>query len=1381
MIKKIYHLADIHFRNVKRHKEYRLVLQQFLDNVDKDDIDDSIIYIGGDIAHAKTEMSPELVKEISWFLRECADRKPTIVITGNHDCFTGEHEVLTKDGWVRLDTYINSEMDLEVATFSEDTESIEFQKPIGRVKKPFSGKLKHIFGKNVDMKVTPTHNILYQYTQYPDKYYKKRADSINNNALIPISSKFDEDNFTDDYFAKLLGFSFADGTFVLKNENTGSCRIQFHLKKERKLKYLSEILDELDYEFSINESSEKDGGVYINIYSNLAKEIYSFFDGKKELSWDIVNKSKNFIFNFLTGYLNGDGSNSKNNFFRFVNKDKSNIEILTTISRIVGGNSNTHFDKELYGSFENSGRLYRGNISWGFDRNRSSIQDIEDDAFNGDVYCLAVPNSNLFIRNNDKMFITGNCNLNNSHRLDVLTPIVENLNHDNLYYYRDTGVYEFDNLTFAVYSILDDRENWPKGTDVKGDNKICLFHGPINKSKTDVGYTISSNKFTVDLFDGFDMALLGDIHSRQTVQEYMKIDNIKKPVVQYAGSCLQQNHGELLEGHGYLLWDIESRTFEEVDLHNDYGYLTIDVDNGEIPQWVYDEKDTKLPKHPRVRMRFKNTDPTQVKICVAELKQLFDISEVSITRTDTIGSLKQNNHLNSNIPGNINEISFQNTLIKEYLQRQFSLNTDDIDKIMDINEKVNNAVNKNEVSSNIVWIPKKFEFENMFSYGENNKIDFTNTRGIVGIFASNAAGKSSIFASLSFCLFDKSPRTHLSKHIINNKSKTFKCKFEFEINSVRYFIERRGEWVRNDTAVKVDVDFWKVVDGEKISLNGEQRRDTNKIIEKYIGTFDDFILTALSVQGNNALFIDKSQSERKEILSQFIGIDIFDKLYTVANDEHRSNASVIKDFKKNDFTSKLAELNTSLEEDEKQYDELSTEIDELEGKASKLNKKTVKLTSEIISLKNDDLHIDKLTEDKKKYVKLKEEHLEEQTELNDDLIVLLNETSILERELSKLDEESIVDNYKKYIDLKSKKSTINNKLEKIGIKLDSLQGQLDHLNEHEYDPDCEICMKNSKSIRKSKDEISKKISSLTESNEVLDELLEKVELELDELSDIEDLYEKLKSTKESMNENKSMIDENKRKLDKNKYEQEKIDSKVTETEKLINEYHKNESQIKKNNLTRQKIKEVEVELGEVKKIIKKKNTLLLETNGEISTINSKLEQLNESIERVKELENQARLYEYYLEAVGRNGIPYELIERALPMIEGEVNNILSQIVDFSMVINMDGKNIDSFIVYDDDKYWSLEMCSGMERFISGLAIRVALINICNLPRPNFLVIDEGFGTLDSDNLQSLFMLFNYLKTQFDYVMIISHIYTMRDVVDSLIDIKKVNGKSNVRY
>jgi len=91
------------------------------------------------------------------------------------------------------------------------------------------------------------------------------------------------------------------------------------------------------------------------------------------------------------------------------------------------------------------------------------------------------------------------------------------------------------------------------------------------------------------------------------------------------------------------------------------------------------------------------------------------------------------------------------------------------------------------------------------------------------------------------------------------------------------------------------------------------------------------------------------------------------------------------------------------------------------------------------------------------------------------------------------------------------------------------------------------------------------------------------------------------------------------------------------------------------------------------------------------------------------------------------------------------------------------------------------MTSGMEKFVSSLAIRTSLIGISNLPRPNFLAIDEGFGNLDSDNLNSMFMLFDYLKSTFDFILIISHLDSMRDVMDTLININKVDRFSKVTY
>ena len=163
----------------------------------------------------------------------------------------------------------------------------------------------------------------------------------------------------------------------------------------------------------------------------------------------------------------------------------------------------------------------------------------------------------------------------------------------------------------------------------------------------------------------------------------------------------------------------------------------------------------------------------------------------------------------------------------------------------------------------------------------------------------------------------------------------------------------------------------------------------------------------------------------------------------------------------------------------------------------------------------------------------------------------------------------------------------------------------------------------------------------------------------------------------------------------------------------------------------------------------------------------------------KDMEQKFKAYELYSKSVSRDGVPYDLIVNTIPNLQEEVNDILDQIVDFNVIFNLDGKNVNAVIAYEDSKYWPIELVSGMEKFISSLAIRCALLNVSNLPRPTFIAIDEGFGVLDSDNINSLGHLFDYLKQKFEFVLIVSHIDTMKDMVDYSLDISKINGFSSI--
>ena len=84
-INAVVHIADIHIRLTKRHDEYLTVFNKFYAALDKIKSLDAVLVIAGDVFHNKSDLSPECVKIGSDFLKNCADRIPTILTAGNHD------------------------------------------------------------------------------------------------------------------------------------------------------------------------------------------------------------------------------------------------------------------------------------------------------------------------------------------------------------------------------------------------------------------------------------------------------------------------------------------------------------------------------------------------------------------------------------------------------------------------------------------------------------------------------------------------------------------------------------------------------------------------------------------------------------------------------------------------------------------------------------------------------------------------------------------------------------------------------------------------------------------------------------------------------------------------------------------------------------------------------------------------------------------------------------------------------------------------------------------------------------------------------------------------------------------------------------------------
>lgn len=84
-INAVVHVIDIHIRLRNRHEEFESVFNRFYTALEKASTLNSILVVAGDLVHNKVDLSPECVKLSSEFLKNCADRIPTILVAGNHD------------------------------------------------------------------------------------------------------------------------------------------------------------------------------------------------------------------------------------------------------------------------------------------------------------------------------------------------------------------------------------------------------------------------------------------------------------------------------------------------------------------------------------------------------------------------------------------------------------------------------------------------------------------------------------------------------------------------------------------------------------------------------------------------------------------------------------------------------------------------------------------------------------------------------------------------------------------------------------------------------------------------------------------------------------------------------------------------------------------------------------------------------------------------------------------------------------------------------------------------------------------------------------------------------------------------------------------------
>jgi DNA repair exonuclease SbcCD ATPase subunit len=981
------------------------------------------------------------------------------------------------------------------------------------------------------------------------------------------------------------------------------------------------------------------------------------------------------------------------------------------------------------------------------------------------------------------VIVAGNhdATLSNKSRLDSITPLVDALNNPKVYYLKTTGLYSMGNILFNNMCVFDSPERYIRGQDIppvyrnQYEHIIALFHGAVDRAALDTGYSISNPTIMPPLFDHNDIALLGDIHKRQDMQDYDP-DNFK-PCIHYVGSMIQQNHGEELHGHGYSLWDLKTRRYGFHELKNEYGYFTVDIQKGQLTTDL-----THLPKKVRLRMKCYESVASEVKKVLADIKMKVQVMETTYVRMDQERDKKDIIPLCKDIVlADLTIVEYQDKLLTEFLTKKLEIvDLTTIDKILKINKKTNLLIKRDDFSRNLKWKPIRFEWDNMFTYGEGNVIDFTNMAGVYGIFGPNKSGKSSILSSIIFCLFDKFDRGYKGLHVLNVQKSSFRCKLEFEISGVRYFIERKGNTTRLGN-VKVEVKFWRTKNGIDEELHGTERRDTNDIIRDYIGTYEDFVITAASFQNakNLTSFIDMGNSERKDLLVQFIGLNVFDRLHESAGERNKELVAVLKTHRDKNYQLDIQQNEAALSHAETLFAVSNEQAESLNKQISEVNEKIVSETANMIKLDTSiptDLSL--LESRKQTSESILTAKRKQISDFRETLVEQEKKLVEINVEVDKIEKSNFVEAHKTYKEMSNRLTALKQKIDLKKVEVKGKLEKVERLKHHKYDPNCKFCVDNDfvKDATKAKTEL---VEDKKETDKMMTDLMS--------LRDDIDVYKWVENTYETYTKfltERGIIKDKCATASKNIIiainELEHLDTATNTITQQIEIYHRNEVSVENNAKVQSKINAFRATLSKLDAASQKQYQSLMDISGKRELFGSTIKAVKKTLAEVTAMEEELNLYQNYLQAVGRDGIPYQVICNTVPEIEKEVNSILSQVVDYTIQFETDGKNIVPYVVYEYGR-WPIELTSGYERFVASVAIRVALTEISNLPRCNMLCVDEGFGTLDPDNLASMPTLFSLLKNYYDFVLVISHLDVLKDAVDKQIEVRRDGNFSFVNY
>ena len=311
------------------------------------------------------------------------------------ECFAGDTEILTTNGFVKFKDLIGDET---VAQY--DKGEISFVKPKRFIKKEHHGDMISLkIRDKINVLVTPGHEFIFYNKTSGFKKERICDASFHGRKMMPVSGlSIVDDNGELSALERLYIAVQADGSI---HKVYGSyVTISFSFKKERKIDRLIELCKESGLPISEVKCSRGKRRFMVKMPSGTSKDIRNHI--KFPMSAEKANK-------VIYECALWDGSIARDSLLYYSSKDKDQVDFYNAVATIAGHSCYVSIEEDNRSS--NFSDIYRLFVTK--NKRFKSTQGFEKKHVNYDgyVYCVEVDSGSIVLRNNGYTFISGNCHL----------------------------------------------------------------------------------------------------------------------------------------------------------------------------------------------------------------------------------------------------------------------------------------------------------------------------------------------------------------------------------------------------------------------------------------------------------------------------------------------------------------------------------------------------------------------------------------------------------------------------------------------------------------------------------------------------------------------------------------------------------------------------------------------------------------------------------------------------------------------------------------------------------------------------------------------------------------------------------------------------------